>query len=167
MAVREMLVSFTGYAFTPTVHLEGHMRTIGNMSTWFDRFYPDGDGTNSVYPFKVRISLPGWAVTPRHPMFEYVRDMGASLLQAIVLHQPLPIEAGTTLLLILPERHLSVHEQHALLDRLRSHPDVGLIAGVDIMSQSPLIVQNAPDGCLLMFNIAADDPHQGWVERRT
>ena len=116
-----------------------------SANSFFDDMLGDIEPTEAdreVYPhFLVRCALP-YRRPPRHPFFEFVREMGSGHLDNILSHKP-----GTlrdTLTLVFPERHLNVSEQQQLFHRLNTHPDAkaGLIRCVDVVTTSPLIIGN-------------------------
>ncbi len=123
------------------------VQSINNVGAlgWFDDIeYQD---TNSVsgdkLPFKMRVLIPGYDITPRNDAFEWVLDYGRGLLEPVLRHQPLMTDKISW---VLPERWLSVHEQRLLIWQLLHHPDAkaGKIKTVDIITQNPLIVTDCP-----------------------
>lgn len=139
---------------------------IASAANWFDRIWNRGDTTNasvSEYPFRLRVLVPGPRVTPRHSMFEYFLEMGVGLIPRILRHEPLNLDLRdgkkVYLLFVLPERHLSVHEQRMFIHRLGTHPEAGTISGVDIVTQEALLVSGAH--CAMRFDLCAEDPEAG------
>lgn len=94
------------------------------------------------YPFPMRIAVPRGR-SPRHPMFEYSREMGSGMLPDLMAGRPL-VRPGTTkpveLLFMFPERHLEPWEQQCFNYLLAGNPSSDLFACVDVVTQSPLIV---------------------------
>jgi len=131
----------------------------------FTQFWGDeAPSANDHYPFTVRMAVAGYRVTPRHSRFDYLLEQGRGHIEAIVKHKPLVgISCGTTLLFVFPERFMSVHEQRLFLHRLKTHPDVAKVKGVDIVTQNPLVVGGCPNGCLKLFNFPDDKPDQDGV----
>lgn len=120
---------------------------------------------SGIYPFGVRVLIPGPRITPRHSMFEYFRDLGMPHIDPIIRHEPLSIDAGAELLFVLPERWMSVHEQKLLLWRLKNHPDVAKIARVDIITQNALIVGGLKAGQIRVFKLADGHLEDSIIER--
>lgn len=130
--------------------------------SWFDALGGSIiDGQCKQHPYRLRVLLAGPRITPRHPTFEYFIEMGAGLIPFILKHEELPIEGGAKLLFVLPERHMSVHEQRMFLHRLGTHPQASEIKRVDVVTQNPLIFGNVPVGCAATFGIEKDDPAAG------
>jgi hypothetical protein len=98
------------------------------------------DRTRQTYPhFTVRVGVI-YRRPPRHPYFEFTREMGSGLIPAVLAHRPLRDPAD--LAFVFPERHMNVAEQQQFMSRLNGHPDAlaGKIKSVDLLTISPLIV---------------------------
>lgn len=111
-------------------------------------------------PYKLRVALAGPRVTPRHPEFDYLLDLGSAMLEGLMRHQPLAklgISDGATLRFYFPERWLSVHEQHMFLHRLSTHPEAARLAQIDVVTQNPLIIGGIDKECLRVFHFPADE----------
>jgi hypothetical protein len=138
--------------------------SVSTPESWFEKLGGTEIKGSEKQPFLVRILVAGYRVTPRHSVFNYFRDMGSELLPAIVRHQPLNLDEGSSLLFVLPERWLSVHEQRAFLHRLKNHPEANKIASVDIVTQEALIVGGADTNTVVLFQIADDDPEASLLD---
>jgi len=128
--------------------------------SWFDRLGGSEITGSSEYPFRLRVLIAGYRVTPRHSMFDYFLEMGSGFIPKILKHESLGLDKGASLLFVLPERWMSVHEQQAFLYSLEKHPEACDISAVDIVTQGALIVGGVK-GSLTLFQIADDDPEGG------
>lgn len=94
---------------------------------------------SDMYPFFVRLGCVKYR-PPRHEFFDYFREMGSQDLIPIIYHKK--VRMPSHLVLIFPERHLSVHEQQSMMSRINSHPQVDELKQVDIITSCPLIVSD-------------------------
>jgi hypothetical protein len=98
------------------------------------------DRARQTYPhFTVRVGIM-YRRPPRHPYFEFTREMGSALIPDVLAHRPLRNPGD--LAFVFPERHMNVAEQREFMSRLNGHPDAkaGRIRSVDLLTASPLIV---------------------------
>lgn len=72
---------------------------------------------------------------PRHPYFDFTREMGSSFLPDLFNNTGRKLEGNITF--VFPERHLNVSEQQRFTVELSKH--LGLDS-VDIITSSPLII---------------------------
>lgn len=135
--------------------------SVVSPGSWFEQLGGSAIEGSPEYPFRLRVLVAGFAVTPRHSMFKYFIELGAGFIPKILKHEPLNLRGGEKLLFVLPERWMSVHEQHSFLSRLWSHPDALLLDGVDIVTQSPLLVGGVAEGSLGMFDLPVGDVEAG------
>jgi hypothetical protein len=141
--------------------------TFERGDCWFDRLGGNNIEKSDEFPFHLRVLIPNKYMTPRHSIFEYFLDMGRGLIEPILKHEALAahgVREGADLLFVLPERWMSVHEQHLFLWRLKSHPDVRLIRRVDIITQEALIVGGIPPISMRLVGFGQDDPERGLTE---
>ena len=145
------------------------MIKIQTAANFFDSFWGNEEAApaNDTFPFKLRVAVAGYRITPRHSCFEYFRELGMSLLEPLIKHQHIPeLETGDGhLTFVLPERWLSVHEQQMFLYRIKDHPQVARIKQVDVVTQEALIVGGCPQGTVKLFNFPSDDPSMPGVGR--
>lgn len=94
--------------------------------------------TKVVYPhFQVRVAVIK-ARPPRHPAFDEIRDIGAGFLQHIF--DGTKFRSNPNLILVFPERWMSVNETRLLMDKLHNHPQVKELKSVSIVTSSPVIL---------------------------
>lgn len=128
----------------------------GNNIT--DRFFGDQEiGNIEERGYRLRLAILGPRISPRHPHFEYTREMGMGHLESVLYHRPI---GGESIAFMLPERWLSVHEQYYLIHSLNRHPEIVAqsLRSVDIITQSPLILgsAHANEVAVIGFNDAAE-----------
>lgn len=101
--------------------------------------YPRDGDVGKLYPFKVRCGVVKNRA-PRHEFFEYIVDMGKPDIERVLKHQPLRYNVPMDLTFVFPERWMAVKEQTEFMHALATHPDVGKIRSVDILTSSPVII---------------------------
>jgi len=90
----------------------------------------------TLYPFFVRVGVCKYR-PPRHPIFEMVLELGYGYIENVLYHTG---KLSKHLTFVFPERHISVHEQHAFMAQFESHPNVGIVKQVDIITSCPLLI---------------------------
>lgn len=90
-----------------------------------------------LYPFKVRVGMP-YRRPPRHPMWEYLLEMGRSDIERIFSGASFGGRAVLTF--VFPERWMNVSEQRNFMYRLHRHPEAKTIKQVDIITHSPIML---------------------------
>lgn len=135
------------------------MTTFTNLGSLLEEWLGDIDPNSdeSSYPFGLRVGCVKMA-SPRHSRFDFVRDMGAELLDKLFNNEPIN---DTTIVLMFPERHLSVHEQSSIMLRLKQHVSANDIEQVDIVTSSPLIVGNFKRESIRILTWSDDAMHDG------
>lgn len=114
--------------------------------------YEMDDLAKTWYPFRVRV-LVMKSRPPRHPFFDNFRDLGAGLLDPILEGEPLRTDH---LVLVFPERHLSIHEIAALMFKIVHHPEADNFKGVDIITSSALLLTDIPAQMMRIAEYADD-----------
>ena len=137
---------------------------LETAKSWFE-----GLGGSTIegaveYPFRLRVLIAGYRVTPRHSMFDGWLEMGSGFIAKTMKHEPLGLNDGTDLLFVLPERWMSVHEQQSFIHRLVTHPDVTKIKSVDIVTQEALIVSGLNHKSVALFQLINGDPEAGLLD---
>lgn len=107
-----------------------------------------------IYPFFVRVGVVKYR-PPRHSYFEWIREMGATLLDPLIYHKK--IDMPESLTFVFPERHLSVHEQQHFMYRIVNHPQVDKIKSIDIITSSPLVVSDFMSDMIRILTWPADE----------
>jgi hypothetical protein len=87
-------------------------------------------------------------IPPRHPMFDYEREMGSAFIEKILLHQPFSSNVykakgkGLVLTMYFPERHMSVQEQVLFTASIASHPEIKKVqlAIIEMATSSPMVI---------------------------
>jgi hypothetical protein len=116
--------------------------------------------TGKYYPFKIQglIAAPG--VTPRQTRLEFYLEIGRPFIHAVIDQTSLE-GYGPAIVLILPERWLSVHEQRSLLHLAAQHAEIERVEVIRVYTQNPLVVGSLGDGvCLEVYA----GPEPGYVE---
>ncbi|MBI5733216.1 hypothetical protein HY967_04710 [Candidatus Jorgensenbacteria bacterium] len=135
---------------------------VQTPQSWFERLGGSSiRGLDPGFPFRLRVLVPGYSVTPRHSMFEYFREMGSKLIPKVLRHEPLELGKDASLMFVLPERWMSVHEQQLFLYRLKNHPQARDMKAVDVITQEALIVGGLSSETLALFQIEGNDPEAG------
>lgn len=119
----------------------------------------NNDAARQQYPFDIRVGCVKMAA-PRHERFDFIREFGASELNGIFTGKPFTVNS---LLLVFPERHLSVHEQQCLMSAIVRNSAVGNLKSVDIITSSPLIVGNFGRDSINILQWQDDQLHSGRV----
>lgn len=135
------------------------MTNTTTLSNWLDSLLGDinPDEAKPEYPFGWRVGCVKMA-SPRHERFDIVRDLGASLIEALFCNKDLP--AGK-LTFVFPERHMSVHEQQAFTLALMSHKNADNITSIDLITSSPLIIGNFHRESIRILSWDDDEKHSG------
>lgn len=133
----------------PTQPMSEGVQVVTSRS-WIESFVSSCPG-NKERKYKLRVAIAGYWMTPRD-IDDFFRDLGVAYLEPILHHKPLKTNH---IVLVYPERWLSVHEQHRLIWQLDHHPEVlaGTFKGLDILTQTPLIVQNCYKGELSLVHM--------------
>jgi hypothetical protein len=114
-------------------------------SSLFDRYFPNiTPGVNipekeGVY----RVPLAGSIIrdaAPRDAVFEWILDMGISVIDAVFNGTPIVRTPGEILHLVFPERWMSCGEQRYFITAMCQHPQARDIGGVYIITSSPILV---------------------------
>lgn len=118
---------------------------------------PIGDkDVYKLYPFFVRVGCVKMAA-PRHPRFEYIKELGSGIIDNIFTGRELP----SFMTLVFPERHMSVHEQQQLMIAVLANPGVSKVKQVDILTSSPLIIGNFHRESIRILTWPDDEKHNG------
>ncbi len=137
---------------------------VSTKTSFFDNLGGSSIEGNPQYPFRLRVLVAGYRVTPRHSMFEYFRELGMNQIPDILYHKRLKGK-DLNFDFVFPERWMSVHEQSLFIHRLETHPDVAKIKSVSIITQNALIVGNIKQGSLAMFQLPEGDPEAGIMQQ--
>jgi len=134
------------------------------MKSLYDQFeewlgaihYTEDESCAKTYPFFVRVGCVK-ACPPRHERFEFIREIGGGLIEAVMRGTPLSDTEHLTF--AFPERHMSVHEQQAFMLKLATHPDAmsGKIKTVDILTSSALMISSFHREQILILEWEDDD----------
>lgn len=137
--------------------------TFTSVAVWFEQLLGDIDVNNEParrsYPFDLRVGCVKMAA-PRHERFDFVRDMGADLIDSVFTGKPF---TGTQLTFVFPERHLGVHEQQAFMQALLQNPNIKNIKSLDLITSSALIIGNFSRDSIRILTWGDDDCHNGRV----
>jgi len=120
----------------------GNSVTAVSGNDWIEEMLGDIDYNNDdiiegcQFPFKMRVGVP-YRRPPRHPFFEYFRDMGVVQIDQVFSGEPF---RAKTLCFVFPERWMNVSEQRHFTYKLGRHPDAPNLEVVDIITHSPLII---------------------------
>ncbi|RLD06759.1 MAG: hypothetical protein DRI65_06120 [Chloroflexota bacterium] len=82
---------------------------------------------------------------PTHEYFQFILNMGSSLLPRILDKTPLESnirKPDFCIALVFPERHLSVHGQYALMGMLYKNPSITRFKQLDLITSSPILIGN-------------------------
>ena len=101
-----------------------------------DISYSPDSRPGSLYPFFVRVGVC-FRRPPRHPYFEYLRDMGQEDINRMFSGKALK---KSELTFIFPERWLGVVEQQAFMVVVLKAHERNPITKVDIITASPMLV---------------------------
>ncbi len=137
---------------------------VETAASWFENLGGSQIKGSAEYPFRLHVLVAGYRVTPRHSMFEGVREMGSALIEKIVKHEHLGLKKEAELLFVLPERWMSVHEQRCFIDRLATHPESSNIKSVNIVTQEALIVSGLSSKSIAIFQLMDGDPEAGLLD---
>ena len=137
---------------------------VRSLDAWFEKLGGSSIEGAPEYPFRLRVLVAGYRVTPRHSMFSSLLEMGSLMIPKILRHEPLELESGAELLFVLPERWMSVHEQKLFVRRLTTHPEVRNLEGVDIVTQGVLIIGGVKARSVSIFEIQDNDPEGGLLD---
>lgn len=135
--------------------------TVETPEAWFDNLGGATIEGAPKYPFRLRTLVAGYRVTPRHSLFRHFLDMGSGLIPKILRHEPLGLAEGASLLFVLPERWMSVHEQQMFIHRLTAHPEANKLSIVDIVTQEALIVSGLTKESVALFQLVEGDTEAG------
>lgn len=132
---------------------------VTNLHTLMEEWLGDIDPNASkpIYSFGWRVGCVKMA-SPRHERFDFIRETGANLIDAVFNNQSLP--AGK-LSFIFPERHMGVHEQQAFTHALSKHKDVGNITQIDLITSSPIIIGGFRRESIRILTWSDDSKHDG------
>lgn len=93
-----------------------------------------------VYPdFRVRVVVIRQR-PPRHPYFEYTRNIGIANIEDVFKGTDMNISESGKIHFTFPERWMSMHEQQMFMYKLSRHKDIGKVKLVDIITSSALII---------------------------
>lgn len=115
---------------------------VGGPLEWFTSAFAKGptesqrrDIPNIWFRVGVMKDIP-----PSDARFEYVREMGSAYIEPILLHEQFHLQSELTF--VFPERHMSVHDEHAFIYMLVKHPQIraAKMTTIDVITKSPLIV---------------------------
>lgn len=88
-------------------------------------------------------------IPPRDERFEYLRDMGAAQIDAVLNNLPLNMSAttesgGQHIMFIFPERHMTTQEESVFADSLARHHQIihAKMTVIEIATKSALILTN-------------------------
>ncbi len=96
------------------------------------------DREKEIYPhFRVKLAIMKYR-PPRHPYFEFTREMGMPNIEKVFNKEPL----SGSLTFVFPERWMSVHEQQAFMFNLTKNPTVEKITSVNIVTSCPMLVSD-------------------------
>jgi len=142
------------------------MSSLLRWDTWFDNLGGSSIPKSPDLPYHLRVLVPGYRVSPRHSMFDYFLDFGRGDIPKIIWNKPLTSHGDSSihLIFVLPERWLSVHEQHMFIPWIVKHHQIDKITKVDIITQEALIVGNVGRDSIMLFEIPEDDPERGRLE---
>jgi hypothetical protein len=117
----------------------------------------DPNAAKPSYPFGVRVGCVKMS-SPRHERFNFIRDMGADLLDNLFNNTPIN---ATHPVFIFPERHLSVHEQSSIMLRLSQHVSADNFECIDIITSSPLVIGNFNRETIRILTWSDDEKYNG------
>lgn len=117
----------------------------------------DPETAKPDYPFGWRVGCVKMC-SPRHERFDFVRDMGADLLDKVFNNVPI---SQTHITFMFPERHMSVHEQQAFTYALSRHQSKDTIEQIDLITSSPLIMSSFKRDYINILTWSDDEQHNG------
>lgn len=112
---------------------------------------------DDTYPFMCRIGVIKYR-PPRHEFFEWIKMMGMPSIDPILYHEK--FDPSPTLTFIFPEAHMSVHEEHAFMHKLATHPEVDKIKQVDMITKSPMMVGNFKNFMVRVITWPEDEKYE-------
>jgi hypothetical protein len=126
--------------------------TVSNMDALFEECFADDPGLvraregwrkTVTYTDQCPLLLCVVAkdISPRHPRFEYLRDLGSAMIEPILLDRPIPtIKRGGTVSFYFPERWLTRWEEQRFVFCVWHHRSMMTLGRVNILTAGPLIV---------------------------
>lgn len=89
-------------------------------------------------------------IPPRDERFEFIKEFGASQIDAVLNNQPIKMGKVTSsgegqhILFVFPERYLTTQEESVFVDCLARHDQImaAKLTIIDVVTKSPLIVGN-------------------------
>lgn len=132
---------------------------VGGPLEWFTSAFAKGptesqkrDIPNIWFRVGVMKDIP-----PTDSRFEYCLDMGMPNIEKILMHEPFNLQSELTF--VFPERHMTVHDEHAFIYMLVKHPQIraAKLTTVDVITKSPLIVGSFRRDDIRIFSQSHDN----------
>ncbi len=126
------------------------------IEQYFEKIPTSSKLTKIVYPhFNVRVAVIKKR-SPRHPAFDLFRDMGKELLEIFLKNKPFK-RMPKDVVLVFPERWLSVQESTALMKSIHNHPQAKELDRVSLITSSPIILTDFPAECMRILTFPDDE----------